>query len=128
LARCSEGLSLNQIEDKILMDEFDETLYRISKISGVDVKSDEIDFELLKEELIIYLKNFGYLNYTVEEILLAVRLNSTPQYFQKNVLDVEKIKCSVKYLNVSYLSEVLANYSQLRVLVEKKVKNIIDGY
>jgi len=110
------------------MDEFDETLYRISKISGVDVKSDEIDFELLKEELIIYLKNFGYLNYTVEEILLAVRLNSTPQYFQKNVLDVEKIKCSVKYLNVSYLSEVLANYSQLRVLVEKKVKNIIDGY
>ena len=122
------GLSIFQIKDEELITEFDETVFRISKISGVDIKNDETDIELLKEEFIIYLKNFGYLNYTIEELLLAFRLNSNPTFFQKNLLELEKIKCTAKYLNVAYMAEVLNNYNQFRVFVEKKIKNIIDGY
>jgi hypothetical protein len=119
---------LGQIDDQELLTDFDEILFRVSKISGVDIKEAALDFDFLKEETIIYLKNFGYINLNLGEIILAFRFNCDTDILKRLDVEIEKIISKSKYLNVDYIVSVLKNYLQFRFFVDRKVQNIIDGY
>ena len=126
-ARVKENLSISQISDDVLLLEMEEVIYRVSKISGMEFSESQSDLFFLKSELIIFLKNFGYLNLNLDEILLAFRINCDVSVVLKSGIEIEKIKLP-KTISVDVFSSVLKNYMIFRNVVDRKLQNIIDGY
>lgn len=97
----------------------DEIMLRIASICGCALPNTEFFARYIADEIEKYIFSFGYANYTVEEIILAFRINA-------NSLD--HINFTGVCLNVDYIAKVLNAYSELRKLFENKLKNKIDGY
>ncbi len=101
--------------------EFDAALtgiiFNISVICGCELPTHESHILSLEKEFTIFLKEFGYGNLTLEEILTAFRMNSN---FQLK----EKVETYGKVFNVDFASKVLSLYRQKKVELDYKLSEM----
>lgn len=102
-------------------------MLRGAAICGCSLPQTEFFAGYIAEELILFIKN-GYEEYTLDEVLLAIRVNSKGGARAPSGLEVEQIPFTGVCFNVNYVSKVLSNYKLLRDYLDRKFENKIDGY
>jgi len=97
----------------------DEIMLRIASICGCALPNTDFFAKYISEEIELFIMNFGYSEFTLEEIILAFRLNAG---------GTDQIHFTGVCVNVDFISKVLSNYSEMRKTLDNKIKNKIDGY
>lgn len=120
--------AISQYEKENLRNEIDTMIPRFSAISGCNLPNTSFFSWFVTDEIMIFLRDFGYSDYSLQEVLLAFRFNSEGGNKYPNGEEVEQIRFTGSCINVDYLSKIMLNYKQMRDLLDKKIKNKIDGY
>lgn len=97
-------------------------------ITGCHAFSTDGMNEILRNEIITHLLEFGYSSLSENEIFLALRLNSTGWGRYPSGLDIERTPFSGYTFNVDYFSKVMATYLIVRKILDRKLQNFIDGH
>lgn len=126
-ARCT-GLSFVQMEEGDLKISVDQIMLRVASICGCALPNTEFFAKFIADEILVFILDFGYPELTLEEFLLAFRLNAKGGLKYPNGIDFEQIPFFGNSLNVDYISKVLSNYLSLRKILDRKLQNKIDGY
>lgn len=121
------GLSFCQLEGNDLRVATDKILIQGAAITGAPMPSTEGFAEVLSQEIVTLINEFGFGNLTLAEIILAMRFNSVDMRFPSGV-EIEKATFRGNCFSVDFLSKILYNYSVLRKFVDRKFQNKIDGY
>jgi len=103
-------------------------MLRGAAICGCSVPSTEFFAEIIAEELLTFISEFGYKELTFEEILLAMRMNAKGGFKFPTGLELEVVPFFGNCFNVDYFSKVILNYMTIRKFLDRKLQNIIDGY
>lgn len=101
----------------------DEIMLRIASICGCALPNTDFFAKYISEEIEHFIMKFGYSGYTLEEIILAFRLNSGGYG-----VGYDHVQFTGVCVNVDFIAKVLINYSEVRKTLENKIKNKIDGY
>lgn len=94
-------------------------MLKIASICGCALPNTEFFAQYIAEEIGIFVNDMGYGNLTVDEIVLAFRLN---------IAGEESIPFTGVCVNVDYIAKVLRAYFEKRQLLDGILKNKIDGY
>ncbi len=121
-------MSISQIEVADLTEILGDVLINISVITGHKAPANELYLELLIEELKVYLYEYGFDNLTIQEIILAFRLNCKCNFRYPSGDYAEPVSIFGEYISVDYVSRVLHTYLTFRNILDSNLKNIIDGY
>lgn len=116
------GVSFSQLSEKDLRISVDQIMLRAAAICGCVLPNTEFFAKFISEEISNFIINFGYGEYTLEEILLAFRINA------KLNSDSGHIHFTGNCINVDYVAKILANYTIYRIVLDRKFQNKIDGY
>ncbi len=92
-------------------------IFKVSVICGCQLPTNDHHINALESEFLIFLNEFGYGNLTVEEILLAFRMNST---FKLR----DKIEIYGAIFNIDYAAKVLRLYIEERYRLDRKAQGI----
>ncbi len=122
------GLAISQLEIAELTEILGDVLINISVITGHKTPTNELYLELLIEELKVYLYEYGFDNLTIQEIILAFRLNCKCNFRYLSGDYAEPISIFGEYISVDYVSRVLHTYLTFRNILDSNLKNIVDGY
>lgn len=106
----------------------DQIMFRGAAISGCQLPQTEFFAGYIAEELTVFINGFGYGQLTFDEIILAMRLNSTGNIRVASGAEMLSIPFFGSSFNVDYISKILSNYMILRKQLDVKLKNKIDGY
>lgn len=123
-----EGKSICQLTDESLRVAADQIILKSAYIVGCPTPETEFYSEGLAKEMIEYLNEFGFSELTLNEIILAIRLNTKGGLKYPSGTDVEKIIFSGTCFNIDFLSKILSNYMTFRNILDRKIENFIDGY
>jgi hypothetical protein len=104
-----------------LRDALQEAVVRISVVCGGCLPTTKFVSDVLNDELAKYILKNNFENLTVEEIVLAFRLNCFGILF-------DHVNYSGCFVNIEYISKVLTGYMEARNLLDGKLKNLMDGY
>lgn len=126
-ARIS-GISLFEYQLSELEDSFDFVLLKIAGISGIKIPFDAAFIQIIKEQVVKFLLNFGYDELNLSEIILAFELNCKIYLKYPVGIEISHIPICGEHINVDYVSQVLYNYMTIRNLLDRKLQNLIDGY
>lgn len=102
-------------------------VFKLCAICGADLPPNETFAAILGEEFVVFITDFGYDNLTESEILLAFRFNAKGTKYPSGT-DIEKVNFKGSIFNISSAAKVLANYMDLRNILDRKMQNHIDGY
>lgn len=116
---------LSEAEQRVAIDQI---MFRGAAICGCSLPQTELFAKFISEEITIHILEFGYAEYTLDEILLALRINSTGKIKNSAGDDMEQVYFSGAVINVIYLSKILSNYRILRNHLDRQLQNKIDGY
>ena len=120
------GISFSKIE---LIDTLvDEMILRLVSICGCNLPNTDIFARFIADEISKFILEFGYAEYTMDEILLAFRLNARGGNKHPNGEEIERVQFFGNCLNVDYVARVLENYRTIRNLLDRKIQNKLDGY
>jgi hypothetical protein len=98
----------------------DVAIFKIAAIVGLSLPTSEKFADVLNEELLILLTEFGYNDLTFDELVLAFRVNS--QYYRTPQGDtINPIIPYSSFFSINYASAVLNNYKRIRSIVDMKV-------
>jgi hypothetical protein len=122
------GCSFGQLDDDDTKLAVDQIMLRVAAICGCALPNTEFFAKFIAEEISIFISDFGYVDLTLEEILLAFRFNSRGGLKYPNGELIEFIFFTGNCVNVDYISKVLSNYMSLRIILDRKLQNKIDGY
>lgn len=122
------GLAFCQIDDKNVRWHIDQIMLNGAAISGCSLPNTEFFAEIIADNLLDFILNYGYGDYSYEEILLAMKLNSKGGYLYPSGLELETIVFSGTCFNIDYFSKVISNYSKIRTMLDRKLQNVIDGH
>jgi hypothetical protein len=106
----------------------DQIMLRGAALTGCPLPSTEFFADIISQEIGVFLADFGYNMLTLEEVLLAMRLNCRTDLRFPSGTDVQQVPFVGNCFNVDFLSKVLANYSAMRTIFERKLENHIDGF
>lgn len=141
----SMNLKLNEIETKILEARLkgdcfgemnadglryctDKIIFSGGALFGCNLPQTEVFAQVLASEITVMLLDFGYADYTLDEVLLAMRMNARGGLRYPSGEEVRKTEFSGYYFNVSFVCEMLEKYAYFRNHLDAKFKNKIDGY
>ena len=120
------GISFSKLE---LVDTLvDEMILRLVSICGCNLPNTDIFARFIADEISNFILEFGYSEYTMDEILLAFRLNARGGNKNPNGEEIERVQFFGNCLNVDYVARVLENYRTIRNLLDRKIQNKLDGY
>jgi len=122
------GFSFCQLDDSDLKLSVDQIMLRVAGICGCALPNTEFFARFIAEEIATFILDFGYEELTLEEILLAFRLNAKGGLKYANGESAEQIVFFGNCVNVDYIAKVLANYMGFRKILDRKIQNKIDGY
>lgn len=128
ISKRLRGLSFCQLEGNDIRLATDRILLVGAAISGCPLPQTEGFAEILSEEIISFVNDCGYGEYTVEELLLSFRLNAKGGLRFPSGLEVEYVPFAGNCFNVNYFSKVLYGYKTFREILDRKMQNHIDGY
>lgn len=123
-----DGLSFSQINQDKVRWNIDQIMLRGAAISGCVVPNTEFFAEIIAEELLTFILEFGYGDLSYSEILLALRVNAKGGYKFPSGVDLEIVPFFGNCFNIDYFSKVISNYKIIRNGLDRKLQNIIDGY
>lgn len=122
------GLSFCQLDGKDLKHGIDQLILKSAAIVGCQIPQSEYFADILTNEIITFVNEFGYGNLTFDEMLLAIRLNSKGKIKMPSGIDVDVVEFSGNCFNVHWLSKILSNYVVFRNLLDSKILNKLEGY
>lgn len=122
------GLSFSQLSESAVRTAVDQIILKTAAITGCPFPQTEFFAEVLTTTLTEYLTEFGFGELTLEEIILAVKLNAKGGLRFPSGMEVEKVNFSGACFNIDFLSKILSNYMALRNNLDRKLENYIDGY
>lgn len=108
------GIALADMKDEEVQVAATGIIFKVSVICGCQLPTHDAHINALETEFLIFLNEFGYFNLTVEEILLAFRLNSA---FKLS----ERIEVYGAIFNVDYAGKVLRLYLRERQTLDYKL-------
>ena len=123
-----EGESLCELPADELRIATDQIILNCSAITGSEMPYTELFANVLSEQIVSFLMDFGYPSYTLKEVLLSMTINCTQKFLVSDVVDIDEITFTGRCVNVNFISKVLKNYSMLRNSMDRKLQNFIDGY
>jgi hypothetical protein len=123
-----DGLSLCQLQEAQLKKAADAIMIRASSICGCALPTTDFFTDALNKEIIKFLINMGYEEYTLEEVCLSFQINAGGNVRMPTGIEIEYVQFFGTRFNVDYLSRVLKNYSAMRNMLDRKFQNHIDGY
>jgi len=101
-------------------------LVKVCAISGAELPPTDFFSNILSNEFIKFLFDFGYADYNIEEFLLSFRLNANGmKYPSGDMMDKIYFK---KCMSINLAADVFGNYRILRNTMDTRLKNLIDGY
>jgi len=121
-------MAFSQLDEQELKTAADAIILKAAAISGCSTPETELFADVLTKEMVLYLNGFGFGNLTIEEIFLALRLNTKGELRYPSGLEIEKVHFSGSCFNIDYLSKVLSNYMAVRNNLDGVLRNKIDGY
>jgi hypothetical protein len=83
--------------------------------------------DILEQGIISQIGRFGFKNLNLPELMLALQLNMKTDLNIPDGIEIEEVNPTGSFFNVNFLSKVLKNYMVIRNLLDKKIKNMIDG-
>lgn len=89
-------------------------IFKVSVICGCQLPTHDAHINALEAEFLIFLHEFGYFNLTVEEILLAFRLNAAYKLS-------ERVEIYGAIFNIDYAGKVLRLYLSERQTLDSKL-------
>lgn len=99
-----------------------------ASISGCTLPQTEGFAEIISNEIVEFINEYGYRELTLEEILTALRLNAKGGFKFPTGIELEHVPFTGNCFNIVYLSKVLSNYKAFRDILDRKLSNFIDGY
>jgi hypothetical protein len=125
-ARCI-GLSFCEMNDDEIQWSIDQIIFKGSVNYGVLVVESETMAQHLSEEIKILILEYGLSELTLEEILLALRINYSGHVYPSGN---EMLQAELKgqFLSTKFLADVLKNYMAIRTIFTRTIENFIDGY
>jgi hypothetical protein len=127
LAR-QDGCPFSDLDDDNAKTGIDQIMLHGAAICGCPLPHTEFFADIISEEIKVFINDFGYANLTLEEILLALRLNSKGGLRHPSGVEVDQVVFIGNCFHVDYLSKVLANYFAFRTNLDRKFQNYLDGY
>lgn len=106
----------------------DQIIVKGAALYGCDMPQTEFFASILSQELSDYLLQFGYEDFTLDEIILAMRMNANGNFINPLGDDIDQVQFFGNFIHINFISKVLKGYSVLRNNLESKFKNHIDGY
>lgn len=116
---------LSELDKRIIIDQI---MFRGAAGFGCALPQTEMFAKFVAEELSVFIDDFGYCEFTLEEFLLAIRINANGPIKNPSGNDLEQVVFSGICINVFFISKILRNYKILRDNLDKRIQNIIDGY
>ena len=116
---------LSELEQRIAIDQI---MFRGAASSGCALPQTEMFAQFIAEEISKMLLNFGFAEFTLEELLLALMFNSMGQIKNPAGNDLEQVHFQGNCINLVYLAKVFNNYKVLRNNLDARLKNLIDGH
>ena len=123
-----DGKSFFEMNENEIRVATDQIILRCSAEVGCDLPFTDLFANILSEQIISFIKNFGYENYTVREVLLAMEINLIHPLPANLALDVNEVVFTGRCVNVNFISKILKNYQLIRHQLDRKIQNQIDGY
>lgn len=123
-----DGVSFCEMEYDFAKPYLDKILLSGAAITGASLPQTEFFADVISKEIYIHLLEFGKGELTLEEVLLALRINSTIQITSWDGSKVPHIEFFGNSFNIDYLSKVLNNYMTQRGYLDRKLENYLDGY
>lgn len=93
-------------------------------IVGCELPFTDTFSNTISEQLISYIKDFGFEELTEAEIILALKINLQ----NITVIEMENVSFTGRCMNVAFFSKILSNYFRYRNFLDRKIQNLIDGY
>lgn len=122
------GSSFSQLGEKEIKTTVDQIMLRVAAICGCALPNTEFFAKFISEEISKFILDFGYSNLTLEETLLAFRLNSYGGLKNTTGETITAVSFTGNSVNVDYIAKVLLNYMAIRNFLDRKLQNKIDGY
>lgn len=122
------GLSFNQLGEVDVRVATDKILLKSSAITGCKLPQTEGFAEIIAEEITSFILDFGYEELTLEEVLMAFKINSKTDLKFPSGVDVQSVVFTGQCMNIDYMSKVLYNYMQFRNILDRKFQNHLDGH
>lgn len=105
----------------------DSIILAMAAITGAKMPNTELLAKYISDEMIRFIYDFGYEEYTAEEFISAMRINMLPTI--KNAGGANLIiKKLPKRVCVSFLADVMQNYRLIRTMIDRMVENKVNGY
>lgn len=122
------GSSFSELSDMDLRVATDQIILNCSAIVGCDMPYTELFANVLSQQIVSFITEFGYGSYTLQEVILALKINCTQNFIISDSVDIDEVIFSGRCVNVNFISKILKNYSLLRNSLDRKLQNFIDGY
>lgn len=122
------GRSFCELAGNDLQASVDQIMLRGAAISGCNLPGTDFFAQIISQEIITFINEYGYSELTMAEILTAMRLNAKGGLRWPGGDYIEKVYFSGNCFNIDYLSKILSNYKSLRDYLDRRLQNLIDGY
>jgi hypothetical protein len=105
----------------------DQILLRTSAMYGITPLESEMLVQFLSEEIKSIILEFGYGELTLQEVILAMKLNFINSRWPSG-LEVQSIAFFGDFVSAKFISNVLDVYLNLRHICTRTIENHLDGY
>jgi hypothetical protein len=99
----------------------DVSIFKIAAIVGFSLPTSDKFADVLNEELLILLSEFGYSTITFDELILAFRVNAQGGYRTYGGDTISTVNPYSTFFSINYAAAVLNNYMRIRKSIEYKI-------
>lgn len=84
--------------------------------------------EIISSQLVAFINSFGYGSLTVSEMILAMHLNAAGGFRYTSGDYADRVEFSGMNFNVMFFAKILEIYRNVRMGLDNKFRNQIDGF
>jgi hypothetical protein len=106
----------------------DKIMFNCAALFGCPLPQTEGFAEIISKELFLFLNEFGYSELTLEEIMLAMRINAKGNLKYPSGMEVEQVQFHGSCFHVDFISRILSYYMTMRGYLDSTLRNFLDGY
>lgn len=99
----------------------DVSIFKIAAIVGFSLPTSDKFADVLNEELLILLNEFGYSQITFDELILAFRINAQGNYKTNGGDIISTVNPYSTFFSINYAASILNNYMRIRKSLEYKI-------
>lgn len=122
-----KDVSFCQIDESKIRWHIDQIMLKGAAISGCALPNTEFFADVISDEIMAFILEFGYEELTYAEIILAMRVNSKGGLRYPSGIELEQVVFFGNCFNVDYFAKVISNYMAVRNILDRKLQNFIDG-